>query len=189
MLIEASIELFYKQGFWKSSTASIAKHAKVATGTLFNYFSSKEQLIDAVYLHIKGQLLDTLSLSYESIDDNSDVFQVLENQWQSYVLWGIRNPVMHDLLLQLKLSGLVSDSARQTGMQSFGKLFQLLEKLLHSEQLKQMDVEYFAEVFHAQLEASITIAKGRQLEGQVLNEHIDFSFLLFWDGIKKQYSS
>ncbi|MCW5843897.1 MAG: helix-turn-helix transcriptional regulator [Caldilinea sp.] len=37
-LLEASIDLFAREGFWNTSTASIAKHAGVATGTLFNYF-------------------------------------------------------------------------------------------------------------------------------------------------------
>jgi len=186
MLIEASIELFYKQGFWKSSTAGIAKHAKVATGTLFNYFSSKEQLIDAVYLHIKGQLLDELSSSYDVVEDKSDVVQVLENQWRSYIFWGMKYPIKHDLLLQLKLSDLVSDQAQETGMQSFGELLQILQNILQSGQLKDMDIEYFAEIFQAQLQAAIVIAKSRALTGEALDKHLVFSFSLFWDGIKKQ---
>ena len=51
-LLEASIDLFAREGFWNTSTASIARHAGVATGTLFNYFPSKDALIDAVYMHL-----------------------------------------------------------------------------------------------------------------------------------------
>jgi|GEM_PF-959064 len=186
MLIEASIELFYKQGFWKSSTASIAKHAKVATGTLFNYFASKEQLIDEVYLHIKAELLHELRNSYAQLDDDAKVSQILENQWRSYVIWGIDNPVKHSLVQQLKLSDLVSDQAQQTGMQSFSAMFEMLQKILDSGELKTLDIESFAELFHAQLEAAIIIAKRKALSGKALTAHVAFSYAIFWDGVKKQ---
>ena len=184
MLIEASIDLFYKQGFWKSSTASIAKNAKVATGTLFNYFSSKEQLIDAVYLHIKSELLEELRSSYTQVEDQQQVKLVIENLWCRYVQWGVSNHVKHDLLQQLKLSDLVSDSAQQTGMQSFSDLFQLMQQWLASGELKPLDIEYFAELFQVQLEAAINIAKRHNLQDMALNKHMLFSFEVFWDGVK-----
>lgn len=185
MLIEASIELFYQQGFWNSSTASIAKHAKVATGTLFNYFSSKERLIDAVYLHIKSELLEELRSSYAQVEDQQQVQLVIENLWCRYVAWGLNNPVKHDLLQQLKLSDLVSDSAQQTGMQLFGELFELMQQWLASGQLKPLEIEYFAELFQVQLEAAINIAKRNNLQDMRLNKHLSFSFNVFWDGVKQ----
>ena len=45
-LLEAAIELFAKDGFWQTTTASIAQEAGVATGTLFTYFPTKNDLID-----------------------------------------------------------------------------------------------------------------------------------------------
>ncbi|MCA9956904.1 MAG: helix-turn-helix transcriptional regulator, partial [Anaerolineales bacterium] len=54
-LIEASIDLFAQEGFWNTPTSRIAKHAGVGTGTLFNYFESKDGLIDAVYKQLKQE--------------------------------------------------------------------------------------------------------------------------------------
>ena len=56
-LLEAAIELFAKDGFWNTTTANIAKHAEVATGTLFTYFPTKNDLLDEVYLMIKREAL------------------------------------------------------------------------------------------------------------------------------------
>ena len=44
-ILDASLKLFVENGFHGTSTAEIAKTAEVATGTLFHYFKTKEELI------------------------------------------------------------------------------------------------------------------------------------------------
>lgn len=51
---EAARELFETQGFDATTTRHIARHAGIATGTLFNYYSSKE----AVVLEFVGEALE-----------------------------------------------------------------------------------------------------------------------------------
>ena len=55
LLIQTAIELFTKNGFDNTSTASISKKAKVATGTLFHYFKNKKELISEAYLDTKKE--------------------------------------------------------------------------------------------------------------------------------------
>ncbi len=52
-LIHATIALTDNYGLVGASTAKIAKRAKVATGTLFHHFPSKDQLIAASYLTVQ----------------------------------------------------------------------------------------------------------------------------------------
>ena len=58
LLIEAAIELFGEFGFWNTSTASVAKKAGVATGTLFNHFKTKDELIDEVMVYLKREMIN-----------------------------------------------------------------------------------------------------------------------------------
>ena len=104
-LIEASIDLFAQEGFWNTPTSRIAKHAGVATGTLFNYFESKDVLIDEVYLQLKQEWFDHI---IEGFPQNGDIKESLEHVWFRYIDWSVRNPVRYQLLQQLKLSNLVS---------------------------------------------------------------------------------
>lgn len=39
-----------------ASTAVIARNAGVAEGTLFRYFATKDDLLNALYLHLKSDL-------------------------------------------------------------------------------------------------------------------------------------
>jgi len=47
-LLDAALVLFVKQGFAATKAEDVAKHAGVSKGTLFLYFSSKEELFKAV---------------------------------------------------------------------------------------------------------------------------------------------
>jgi len=44
-IVQAAIDLFRSQGFDATTTRDIARQAKIATGTLFNYFDTKEAIV------------------------------------------------------------------------------------------------------------------------------------------------
>ena len=52
-IIEISLKLFVERGFHGTPTSLIAKEAGIANGTLFNYFKTKDILINEVYKEIK----------------------------------------------------------------------------------------------------------------------------------------
>lgn len=58
-IIEAAVALIDREGI-AVPTARVAAEAKVSNGTLFNYFSTKQDLIDGVYLALKQELLAAL---------------------------------------------------------------------------------------------------------------------------------
>jgi AcrR family transcriptional regulator len=43
-ILEAALKLFCEKGFYKTTTKEISKKARIAEGTLFNYFKTKEDL-------------------------------------------------------------------------------------------------------------------------------------------------
>ncbi len=59
-ILEASLLLFAEKGFSNTSTKDIAREAKVAEGTIFKHFGSKENLLYASILPILSQSLEAL---------------------------------------------------------------------------------------------------------------------------------
>ena len=47
-IVEAAVRVFGQAGFRESKIADIAAEAGVATGTLYNYFSSKEDIFQSI---------------------------------------------------------------------------------------------------------------------------------------------
>ena len=64
-LLQAALELFTEQGFHGASTAQIARHAGVASGTLFFHFKSKEELIHELFEEIRLKIDQRIQKSFD----------------------------------------------------------------------------------------------------------------------------
>ena len=56
ILVNAAAEVFARQGFAKTRVSDISQHAGVGKGTVYEYFSSKEELFFAVFEWIKNEI-------------------------------------------------------------------------------------------------------------------------------------
>ncbi|NLC70714.1 MAG: helix-turn-helix transcriptional regulator, partial [Desulfuromonadaceae bacterium] len=65
-LLSAALELFAENGFNASPTALIARRAGVASGTLFVYFKSKEELIRELFREVNQQFH---ALAWENFEE------------------------------------------------------------------------------------------------------------------------
>ena len=56
-LLQAAIEVFARRGIGRAAHADIAQATQVSVPTVFNYFKTREDLVDAVLSHVEGELL------------------------------------------------------------------------------------------------------------------------------------
>jgi len=61
------MEVFAKDGLERAGHGDIAKLAGVSTATVFNYFPTREDLVEAVLNHIRGQLRSMFNLMGDGI--------------------------------------------------------------------------------------------------------------------------
>src|SRR5438477_716828 len=55
-ILDAALELFAERGFHGTAVPLVAERAKVGAGTIYRYFESKEQLVNALYKRWKGAI-------------------------------------------------------------------------------------------------------------------------------------
>ena len=79
-LLEAAVAIVAQSGL-SATTASIAKRAEVAVGTLFTYFPTKEQLLNEVYLMLKQDMSDLLVSGYPK---DADFRTQIMHIWRAY---------------------------------------------------------------------------------------------------------
>ncbi len=63
-ILEAALELFVERGFHGTSVPSVAERARVAAGTIYHYFASKEALVNALYTRWKGVVGSTVMATF-----------------------------------------------------------------------------------------------------------------------------
>lgn len=179
-LIEASIDLFAKEGFWNTPTSRIAKHAGVATGTLFNYFESKDVLIDAVYSQLKQEWLAHLLAGFPQ---NGSLKARVEHIWFRHIDWGLHFPLRYSLMMQLKLSNLVSHEMQQSQEAELAFAYEMIVEGIAAGELIDTDPAYLGQIFYAQLEAAVAYATEHDLTDMPLTRHITQGFEIFWQGV------
>lgn len=93
LIFKSAVELFKKQGFQNTTVQQITDHAGVAKGTFFNYFHSKESVLQLV-----GQSqLKLLHAFYKEVIDSSESIE--ENLYKLFKFMAIKNEEYGPILL------------------------------------------------------------------------------------------
>ncbi|MBP3039182.1 TetR/AcrR family transcriptional regulator [Bacillaceae bacterium Marseille-Q3522] len=74
-VIEAAALLFSRKGYYATSTEEIARLSKVAKGSIYHYFESKEAILIAVYHYYHTKLFNEIRLCYSSGNSIRDHFK------------------------------------------------------------------------------------------------------------------
>ncbi|NLD57912.1 MAG: TetR/AcrR family transcriptional regulator, partial [Methanomicrobiales archaeon] len=83
-ILNTALTLFVERGFYGTPTSLISKEAGVATGTLFFYFNTKEELIDTLYLRVKAEAALAMC---RGLDDEPNTASRLRQLWKNAVEW------------------------------------------------------------------------------------------------------
>ena len=124
-LLDAATSAFAQSGI-AASTALIARSAGVAEGTLFRYFATKDDLLNALYLHLKQDLCQTMLANMDRALTQPK--EHTRNIWNSYVDWGIRNPMAHGAIRQLGVSEKINAETEQAVHEMFPELHELCRR-------------------------------------------------------------
>src|ERR1700761_3911492 len=98
-ILEAAARVFAERGL-EAPTSAISKRAGIAEGTLFTYFSTKDDLINALYREIKIDLADAMMADFPR---KKSVRIRLRHVWDRYLEWGLRDRIRHKVLQRIQV--------------------------------------------------------------------------------------
>ncbi len=102
-------ELVAEHGFHGASMAAVAERAGVATGTAYVHYASKDDLVYATYLEIKGDLADDLVIGVDPSAAPRDRF---EQAWRAIYRHFVKRPECAKFLTQIEESPYFSTAFR-----------------------------------------------------------------------------
>jgi AcrR family transcriptional regulator len=180
-ILEAATRLFAERGLTAAPTSEISKLAGVAEGTLFTYFKTKDDLINALYREIKLELADAMMSDFPR---KKSVGTRLRHVWDRYVNWGIANPKQRKVLAQLMVSEVLTRESRDVGSAPFVE-FQAVIRDGMEQHIFRNDVlvELISKSLAALVEATIDLTESNRSKAK---QYRDSGFQMFWAGITKQ---
>lgn len=123
-LLEAATSAIAQSGI-AASTALIARSAGVAEGTLFRYFATKDDLLNALYLHLKSDLCKTM---LAGLADTESPKAFTHSIWNSYIDWGVRNPTGHHAIRRMAVSEKITDATIEQVRAMFPEMQKLCQR-------------------------------------------------------------
>jgi len=144
-ILDAAAEAVARLGTG-APTAKIARDAGVAEGTLFTYFSSKDELLNQLYLTLKADLGDAMTAGYPS---GKSLIERSRHVWNRYVDWGSAHPLKHKAMSQLGVSERVTEKSRKIGAEAFEEVNQMIRELQAGGVLKDQPPAFAAAILSA----------------------------------------
>lgn len=174
-ILAAALRLFRDEGV-SVSTARIAKAAGVSNGTLFNYFPTKQALIDALYISIKSGLAEAVG----TLDDDVPVERRMRQVWDRWFGWARDNRDAHLVVNLLHQAGLASAEAQALGSEAVLGPGAVLDEAMASGLLVDLPIDYLSALIQHQLDQAVM--------SDLDDDQADVAFGVLWNGITRYAS-
>ena len=175
-ILTTALTLFTERGFFGTPTSLISKEAGVATGTLFFYFPTKEELIDTLYRRIKSEAAKAMCRDFTT---EKTALAKLRRIGYNAIGWGIENPAKQKFMEQFAHSSFVSTTAHEEGMSHFLFLQDLVRDGIQEGTIRNIDPGLLFCMMASSFSGLIARAYAEKdpiLREKLVNEGLDFIF-------------
>ncbi|MDQ0391275.1 TetR/AcrR family transcriptional regulator [Labrys monachus] len=150
-IVAAAIEVIAAQGL-SAPTATIANEAGIANGSLFIYFPTKTDLLNAVYVALKVEMS---AAALDGLNVEQDVRQQLFLTWSNWLRWAATFPKKRRALALLGVSHEISPQSRAAGYQAMAGAMEVLERCRSDGPMRDSEIGFVASLVNALAEATI----------------------------------
>jgi AcrR family transcriptional regulator len=178
-ILAAATRIFAERGLDAAPTSAISAAAGVAQGTLFTYFATKDDLLNALYGAIK---LELAAAMMTGLPRRTDTRAQLRHVWNAYVQWGVSNPDRRKVLSQLQVSERITDAAKAMGAAPFAEFDAIMRASVARGELRRVPVPFLAAAFGTLADLTMTRAAA---EPEAADRYRRAGFEILWNGISK----
>lgn len=180
-IMKAALKLFTERGFHGTTTAQISKEAGVATGTLFNYFPTKEDLINSLYFEVKEELSRSMGREVEAQSTFQDKLRKI---WSNLIRWGVDNQEEFLFVGQFCYSPYITKFTREEVMKEYVFLHDLVDEGIKTGVIKDFSAELTIAMFYQASRTVVNLILDSD-QSQDKNKFIEDGFQIIWKGLAK----
>lgn len=174
-ILDAAARVFAEEGL-AAPTARIARRAGVADGTLFTYFTSKDELLNQLYVELKTELREVMMANYPA---SADLAARAHHVWERYVDWGARHPYKRKAIAQLAVSEKITAEHRARVSAGFAAIDALQQEGARSR-LADLSPMFVGALMGAVADTTIDFMAR---EPEHAARYREAGFQAFWNGL------
>ncbi|GAC1452118.1 MAG: hypothetical protein NVSMB7_14800 [Chitinophagaceae bacterium] len=179
-IFAATLKLVVKRGVAGITMRQIAREAGMATGTLYIYFTDKDELINQLYANCRLLSVNAYFRGYEDEMPFKKGFKII---WNNILQHRMENFDVSVFLEQCYHSPFISASTKEMSRQLLRPLYKLMERGKEEIILKDLDTIMLL-IF---MMGSITevIKYVNYHKKKITGDMIKNAFIICWDGLKR----
>ena len=178
-ILKAAMTLLIENGVQATPMSAIAKAANAGMGTIYNYFPTKEDLINAIYIYIKQDEIKAITTPF----DNESIKKRFEHFYGALVRYLINNPAHFRFMDQFHTSPLITEATRNEGAEAFSSYLAVFKKGQEQGIIKPIGIEELMQFLNGGLMGFIRwlLATNKPLTETMLENQLRIA----WDAIKQ----
>jgi AcrR family transcriptional regulator len=178
-ILAAAIKVFAERGLG-APTSAITSAAGVAEGTLFTYFKTKDELVNAVYRAIKLELADAMMSGFPR---RASVRVRLRHVWNQYLDWGVANPLQQVVLKQIQVWRGLTEESKAAGSQPFTQIQTMTDDAVAQRILQDLPRPFIWAAISALAETTMEFMRQ---EPEKAEQYRNSGFEMLWAGITRR---
>jgi len=182
-LLQTALELFVSQGFSDTPTSKIAKVAGIATGTLFYFFPTKEDLIISLYLKLKGHAAESINLALEDVRSTKEI---IKTYYVESLKWSLRNANEFLFLAQFANSPYLKKIGSEEISAQMAPILKLFKLAIKEQHVVDMDVNLlYALISNQVFGVNQYLLSKSKLSKKKQDDIMENTFSMFWKMVER----
>lgn len=176
-ILEAAVHEIAEAGLG-AATAKIAKRAGIASGTLFTYFATKEELLNELYCELKLEVYARVNADFPH---KASLERRARHVWSSFLKWAIECPEKRKVSVQLNVSDVVTEETRTRTAVQRATIDATLNELSSRSGLEGLPAGFAVAIMAAMQEATMDFVARHPKRR---DELIERGFQVFWRAVR-----
>ncbi|MFC3196990.1 TetR/AcrR family transcriptional regulator [Parapedobacter deserti] len=178
-IYQSTLRLIREFGFHGTPMSQIAQEAGVATGTIYHYFASKEELIVELFRYSKERMLNAIFREDERALSYPRRFMTI---WMNLVEHYIQHPEVLSFMEQFFSSPYVKTLYSEECVYFQDEMSNFLKQGVDEGHIKPLDINIISAAFVG----TVSATAKRHINGRFTFKEEDLKKMvgIIWDGIK-----
>ena len=181
ILLQTALKLFVYQGFKDTPTSKIAKDAGIATGTLFYFFPTKDDLIVSLYLKLKDLAAVNINTALSGLESKEEMIKIY---YEQSLKWSLENPDEFSFLAQFSNSPYLKKIDNDKNAAQIAPVLEIFRSCIAENKIINVDVHLLYSLISNQVFGVNQYLLSQKLNKKEQYKIIEETFDLFWKMIR-----
>jgi AcrR family transcriptional regulator len=178
-ILNATLKLLVQHDLDQTSMDMIAKEAQVGMGTIYNYFASKEELVNVLYSELKREVGKAIM---EGHKPDAPLHEQFFSTWRNICYFYLNHPETYLFLERYAYSPIITGESKVLGEQFWEEPMQIIEEARQHQILKDLPLNILIVIAASPI---YTVVREHILgHFQLTDQQIEASITACWDAIK-----